>query len=116
MDRTYRQSPSGVLPAGKMTPSCMSRSRSLGSGDQSADGRDAISRKASALCVLANGSLVWSEINAVNLVAGDVALQPLNLRAHAPKNGQRFAGDLTEFRVRQISSSWNFSFDHKLRH
>src|ERR1700756_4319313 len=116
--RTCRQSPSVVLSARKITLSSKSRSCSLSCGriDQSTDGRDAICRKAAPLCVLAYGCLVWSEIHAVDLVACDVALQPLNLRAHASKNGQRFARDLSEFRVRQISGSWDFSFDHKLRH
>src|ERR1700740_229709 len=96
--RTCRQSPSVVPSARKITLSSTSRSGSLGSGrvDQSTNRRDAICRKASPLCVLAYGCLVWSEIHAVDLVACDVTLQPLNLRAHASKNGQRFARDLSE--------------------
>ena len=50
--------------------------------DKPTDGGDAISRNACAFGVFSHGGLVGSEINAVHLVAGYVAMKPLDLGTH----------------------------------
>ena len=54
--------------------------------DESAHGGDTIGRNADALGVFLNGGLVGSEVDAVHLVAGYVAMQPLNSRTHFPQD------------------------------
>ena len=53
-----------------------------GGVDDAPDGGNAVRREAALLGVLADRRLVWRDINAVNLVVGHVAVQPLDLRTH----------------------------------
>ena len=69
-----------------------------------------------ALGVFLHGGLVWSEVHAVHFVAGDVAVEPLDFRAHFFQDRDRFLRQIAQLRVGQISSSWNFSFDYVLGH
>ena len=67
--------------------------------DQSADGGDAIRREASPSCVFPDRRLVWSEIDAVHLVAGYVAMEPVDLGTHSLKNVDRLLGDFPQLGV-----------------
>src|SRR5271166_2451994 len=51
-------------------------------------GRYAIRRNASPPCMFSDGVFVRSEVHTIDLVAGNVALQPLNLRPHSFENSQ----------------------------
>ena len=84
--------------------------------DESAHRGDAIGRKADAPGVLLDGRLVWGEIDAVHLVAGYVAMQPLNMGAHFLQNLERLLRDFPKLDVGEISRSRNFTFDDKLGH
>src|SRR5580658_5734231 len=65
-----------------------------GSGiDDAADLRDAVGREAALARMLPYHLLVGRDVNAVNLVVGDVALQPLDLRAEI---GEHRAGLLRD--------------------
>ena len=50
--------------------------------DQPAHGRHTISRNAQTPGVLADTVFVRRQVHTINFVFGDVAVQPLNLRAH----------------------------------
>ena len=50
--------------------------------NETAYGRDTIRGDACAAGVLPNRVFVWCEVNAVDLIFGDVAVEPLNLRSH----------------------------------
>src|ERR1044071_2690897 len=60
--------------------------------DHPLDVRDAVGGEAAALCVLADGRLVRGDVDAVDLVARDVALDPLNLRPHLLRSEERRVG------------------------
>ncbi len=57
--------------------------------DQSADGGDAIRREASPACVFPDRRFVRSEVDAVHLVTGYVAMEPVDLGTHSLKNVDR---------------------------
>jgi len=61
--------------------------------DKSAHGGDAIGRNAYAPGVFLDGRLVRSEVDAVHLVAGYVAMEPLDLVPHSLQNANRLLGD-----------------------
>ena len=75
-----------------------------------------ISRKATPLRVFSNRRLIRGNVHAVDFVAGNVALQPLNLGPHSLNNRHRPSRDLLKFSVRQITRSRYFSLNQKLRH
>jgi len=52
--------------------------------DEAADRGDAIGRKAYAPGVLVNGRLIGGEVDAIHLVAGNVAMEPLDAGTHFP--------------------------------
>src|SRR6266849_801939 len=64
--------------------------------DDRHDRRNAICGKAALLRVLPNRFLIWSDIDAINLVSSDVALQPLNLRTHLAEDATRLLRDCLE--------------------
>jgi|HubBroStandDraft_4_1064222.scaffolds.fasta_scaffold296455_2 hypothetical protein len=84
--------------------------------DEPPHSRDAIGRDTDFLRVFPDQSFVGSEVHAIDLVAGDVALQPLNFGAHLPENLNGFAREFLDFGVRKISGSGDFPLDDKLRH
>ena len=55
--------------------------------DEPTHGGDAIGWEASPFCVFSDSCLIGGKVDAVNLVACDIALQPLNLRTHFAENG-----------------------------
>ena len=67
--------------------------------DQSADGGDAIRGEASPSCVFPDRRLVWSEVDAVNLVAGYVAMEPLNGRTHSLENIHGLLRDFAQLHI-----------------
>src|SRR6266850_1859428 len=67
--------------------------------DQSADGGDAIRREASPSRVFPDRRLVWSEVHAIELVSGDVAMQPLNRRTHSIENIHRLLRDFAHLGI-----------------
>jgi len=67
--------------------------------EKPAHGRDAIGRKAHAPGVLLDRRLVRSEIDAVHLVSGYVAMEPLDLGTHSLQNINRLLGDFPQLSV-----------------
>lgn len=60
--------------------------------------------------------LVRREVNAVHLVSRDVAVEPLNLRAHAFQDADGFLGEFPPLGIGQICGSRNLTFDYKFGH
>ena len=67
--------------------------------EKSANGGDAIGRKAYALGVFMDGCLVGGEVDAIHLVASDVAMEPLDLGTHSFQNVDRLLGDFPQLGV-----------------
>ncbi len=84
--------------------------------DQSAHGRDPIRGNAYAFGMFSDGRLVRGEINAVHLVAGYVAMKPLDRGAHILQNADRLLREFPQLGFGQIPGSRDFAFDDKLRH
>jgi hypothetical protein len=59
---------------------------------------------------------IRSKVNAIHLVARDVAVKPLDLRTHRSENANRLLGNLAQLSVGQISSTGNFTFDDEFGH
>src|SRR5580693_2055727 len=95
------------------TPWCLLCGRGV---DQPAHGSDAIARKTLALGVLLDTGLVRSEINAVHFVAGDITVEPLNLRTHSLQHADGLLGKFAQLGVGQLSGSGNFAFDDEFGH
>src|SRR5579863_1646141 len=66
--------------------------------------------------MLANHRFVRSEIYAVNLVAGHVAVQPLNVVAQAANRSHGSHRDFTDLCVGELSDTWCVAFDDEFRH
>ena len=58
-------------------------------GREADDRGDAIGGKAYASGMFLNGRLVRGEVDAIHLVAGYVAMEPLDLGTHSPQNVDR---------------------------
>src|SRR5882672_10184177 len=84
--------------------------------DDRRDRRNAICGKAALLRVLANRLFIWSDIDAINLVSGDVALKPLDLRTHPAQDATRLLRDRLELCGRKLSGARDLSFNYVLRH
>ena len=67
-------------------PGKVQRSRRTCGVDESSYGRDAVGGNAYAPGMLSDGRIVRSEIDAVDLVAGYVAVEPLDRGAHGLQN------------------------------
>ena len=67
--------------------------------DQSAHSGDAVGRNAYATGMFSDGGLVRSEIDAVDLVAGYVTMEPLDRGAHSPQNADRLLRDFPQLGV-----------------
>ncbi len=66
--------------------------------------------------MLPNGVFVWGEVNAINLILGYVAVEPLNLRSYRTQSLQRAQGHLPDLHIGQRSGARYLAFDYKLRH
>src|SRR5215207_5654863 len=84
--------------------------------DHAPDLGDAVGGEAAALRVLADGRLVRGDVDAVDLVARDVALDPLNLRPHLLQHAARLLRDGLQLLARQVARAGYFALDEKLRH
>src|SRR5262245_10070512 len=63
-----------------------------------------------------HGCLIRRNVNAVDLVVGDVALDPLDLRPHAVQDAARFLRDGLQLLHRQFPGSGDVPLDHELGH
>src|SRR5258708_4123765 len=61
--------------------------------------------------VLAHGLFVHGDVNAIELVVGDVALDPLHARAHFLQHVAGFSGKLAELGGGEFSDFRNFTFN-----
>ena len=73
--------------------------------DHRADPRDTIGREAALLGMRLHGRLVGRVIDAVDLVVGDVTMDPLDLRSHAVQHAAGLLRDRFQFVRWQFSSS-----------
>ena len=97
---------------------CSARRRLLCAGriKKAANGGDAIGRNTYAPGVFLDCCIVRGQVDAVNLIAGYVAVEPLNLRAHSLENADRFLRDFPQLGFGKIPGSRDFAFDNKLWH
>src|SRR6266850_7138139 len=84
--------------------------------DDRHDRRNAICGKAALLRVLPNRLFIWSDIDAINLVSSDVALQPLNLGTHPAQDATRLLRDCLELCSRKLPGARDVSFNYVLWH
>src|SRR5260370_2361123 len=89
---------------------------SRGRVDYGPDFRDLVSRKAALPRVFAYSVLIRSDIDAINLVLGYIAVQPLHLGTKISENAAGFLGDRLQLLWLQISCSWNLPLDHVFWH
>src|SRR5207245_7238652 len=78
--------------------------------------RDAVSRKSPLFSVPTDHLFVRSIVYTIDLVARDVALNPLNLRSQAPQDAAGFLGDALELTGRKLASAGNLAFNDELWH
>src|SRR5206468_9249544 len=78
--------------------------------------RDLVCRKSTLFRVTSDHLLVRSVVHAIDLVARDVALDPLNLRSQAAQHAARFLRDGLELSGGELASAGNLAFDHELWH
>ena len=64
----------------------------------------------------ADGSLVRCDVDAIDLVIGDEALQTLDLRAHALQHVTRLLRDCLPLLLRQLAGAGKFTLDHEYGH
>jgi hypothetical protein len=83
--------------------------------EKTAHGRDPVGGKAYSPRVFLDGRLVGGEVNAVHLVAGYVAMEPLDPR-HSLENVDRLLGNVPQLSVGKTPRSRNFPFDDEFRH
>src|SRR2546421_8415934 len=78
--------------------------------------RDLVCGKSTFFGVASDHLLVRSVVHAIDLVARDVALDPLNLRSHAAQHAARFLRNGLELSGRELAGAGNLTFDHELWH
>src|SRR6476660_5426696 len=66
--------------------------------------------------MFANELFVGGDVDAVNLIAGDVAVDPLNLGAELTQDSAGCLGDRFEFITGQVSGTGNLALDNVLGH
>ena len=66
--------------------------------------------------MLSNRVLVWGEVNAVDLILGDITVKPLNLWPHLLQRLQGVQGHFPYLRLGQCSGTGDLAFNHVLRH
>ena len=87
-----------------------------GGVDHRTHARYAIRRESTLLRMCAHGRFIWRDVDTVNLVVGDEALQPLNLRPHALQHAAGLLRDSLQFVLRQLTGPSEFAFNHKFGH
>src|SRR5262249_30507570 len=78
--------------------------------------RDAVRREPALPRVLANEIRRGRDVDAVDPVVGDVALDPLDLGSQAVEDGARPLRDALELRGRELSGARDVALDDVLRH
>src|SRR6202035_1875369 len=84
--------------------------------DDQRDFRDTVCRKAALFRVLANDLLIWSDVDAVNLVPGYETLDPLDF---GPELAQHTAGrsrNVLQLLRSQSSGAWDLALNYVLWH
>src|SRR4051812_40378455 len=71
-----------------------------------------IRRETALAGVLADDLLIGRFVHTVDLVAGHVAVQPLDVRTEAPKNVARFLGDALQIVLAKIARTGDGSLDN----
>jgi hypothetical protein len=84
--------------------------------NQAANCRDAVCRHAELACVFTNHFLVRSEVNAVESVVGDVAMQPLDLRSDPAEDVERFDRNVPDLVLGHAADAGNLAFNDELGH
>src|SRR5262249_32587476 len=84
--------------------------------DEAPDGRDPIRRDPDLLRVLADRLFVRTEVDAVDLVSGHVAVEPLDLGAHPSQDLDGLPGHRLELGVRELACSRDLALDHEFGH
>src|SRR3954469_22354555 len=80
------------------------------------DFRDLVGRKISLAGVFSYHLLIGRDVDAVNLVIGYVAMDPLNLRAEFAEYSTGFLRDSLKLVWRQLSRAWKVAFDDVFGH
>src|SRR5262245_51098212 len=84
--------------------------------DDRRDARDPVGRKATELRVTHDQRFVRRVVDAVDLVGGHVAVDPLHAGSKACEDAAGFLRDLLEFRRAQLAGTGYVPLDHELRH
>jgi len=63
-----------------------------------------------------NRRFIGREIDAIDFVARDVTVEPLDSGTHLTENADGLLGHFPELRLGETSSSRNFAFDDELGH
>jgi hypothetical protein len=84
--------------------------------NQPAHGRHTISRNAQTPGVLADTVFVRRQVYTIDFVFRDVAVKPLNLRAHLVQGFQRAERQFANLNLAKGPGSRDLPFDHELRH
>ena len=96
----------------------LKRSLLLGGGrvDDRFDFGNSVGREAALLRVFTDQLLVRRDIDTINLVAGDVTLDPLDFRAELIQNSARFPGNSFQLGRRHLSGAGDYTFDDVFGH
>src|SRR5882672_7808244 len=84
--------------------------------DRAQDLADPVGGEAALGRVLAHHLLVGRHVHAVDLVSGDVAVDPLDLRAQALQHAARLLGDTAQLLLRQLAGAGDLALDQVLGH
>ena len=84
--------------------------------DHGPDFRDAVGREAALLRMFAHHRLIGRNVDTVNLVSRDVAVQLLNLRTKIPQDVARLLRNRLQLLRLQIPGSGNFALNDKFGH
>ena len=84
--------------------------------DHGPDFRDAVGWEAALPRMFAHRRLIRRNVDTVNLVSRDVAVQPLNLRTEIPQDAARLLRNRLQLLRLQIPGSGNFALNDKFGH
>src|SRR5215813_14231265 len=78
--------------------------------------RDPVGREAALLSVLTDHLLIGRDVDAVNLVVRNEALDPLDLRSEVAQHAARLLRDGVQFVGAEFARIWDFPFNYIFRH
>src|SRR5580692_3495176 len=84
--------------------------------DHRANLRDSIRRKPALRRMFADRLFIRSDVNAINLVVGNVTLHPLDVRTHFPQHTAGLLRDTLQLLGRQLARVRDFPLNNKFRH